>query len=96
MKLEIIPTVAGFGYSSGILAHDPNLAEGLPAETYLDAGDRATFSGGDVIALYPDFGARRWEMHGCAALVLTGPALEAVRRRLAERAADMAALAAAA
>ncbi len=31
LKLEIIPTVAGFGYSSGILAHDSNLAEGLPA-----------------------------------------------------------------
>ena len=31
LKLEIVPAVAGFGYSSGILAHDPNLAEGLPA-----------------------------------------------------------------
>lgn len=31
LNLEIIPTVANFGYSSGILAHDPNLAEGLPA-----------------------------------------------------------------
>ena len=31
LDLEIIPTVANFGYSSGILAHDPNLAEGLPA-----------------------------------------------------------------
>ncbi|MBC7965923.1 MAG: hypothetical protein H7Z17_08360, partial [Fuerstia sp.] len=31
LKLEVIPTIAGFGYSSGILAHDPNLAEGLPA-----------------------------------------------------------------
>lgn len=30
-KLEVIPAVCGFGYSSGILAHDPNLAEGLPA-----------------------------------------------------------------
>lgn len=30
LKLEIVPTVAGFGYSSGILAHDPNLAEALP------------------------------------------------------------------
>ena len=30
LELEIIPTVCGFGYSSGILAHDPNLAEGLP------------------------------------------------------------------
>lgn len=29
-KLEVIPAVCGFGYSSGILAHDPNLAEGLP------------------------------------------------------------------
>jgi len=28
--LEIIPAVAGFGYSSGILAHNPNLAEALP------------------------------------------------------------------
>jgi hypothetical protein len=30
LELKIIPTVCGFGYSSGILAHDPNLAEGLP------------------------------------------------------------------
>jgi hypothetical protein len=29
-RMEIIPAVAGFGYSSGILAHDPNLAEALP------------------------------------------------------------------
>lgn len=31
LHLEIIPAVAPFGYSEGILAHDPNLAEGLPA-----------------------------------------------------------------
>jgi hypothetical protein len=30
LKLEIIPAVASIGYSSGILAHDPNLAEGIP------------------------------------------------------------------
>jgi hypothetical protein len=30
LKLEIIPTVMSFGYSDGILAHDPNLAEALP------------------------------------------------------------------
>ena len=71
--------------------HDVILAEGLPAETYLDAGDRATFAGGAVIALYPDFAARRWEMKGCAAMVLTGPVLEGVRRRLAARAAMQAA-----
>ena len=32
LKLEIIPTVMSFGYSDGILAHDPNLAEGLPVK----------------------------------------------------------------
>ena len=30
LKLEVIPAVCSFGYSSGILAHDPNLAEALP------------------------------------------------------------------
>ena len=28
--IELIPTVFSIGYSNGILAHDPNLAEGLP------------------------------------------------------------------
>jgi hypothetical protein len=31
LDLEVIPAVAPFGYSEGILTHDPNLAEGLPA-----------------------------------------------------------------
>lgn len=30
LEIEIIPTVAPFGYSDGLLAHDPNLAEGIP------------------------------------------------------------------
>jgi hypothetical protein len=30
LGIEIIPTVAPFGYSDGLLAHDPNLAEGMP------------------------------------------------------------------
>jgi hypothetical protein len=29
-KIEIIPAVFSIGYSNGILAHDPNLAEGMP------------------------------------------------------------------
>ena len=32
LELELIPTVASFGYSDGILAHDPNLAEGIPVK----------------------------------------------------------------
>jgi T5SS/PEP-CTERM-associated repeat protein len=59
--------------------HDVVLAEGLPAETYLDTGDRAKFEGGRVTRLFPDFSARIWEIEGCAPLVLTGPRLEKAR-----------------
>ena len=30
LGMELIPAIGSFGYSAGILAHDPNLAEGLP------------------------------------------------------------------
>ena len=70
--------------------HDLLLAEGLPAETYLDAGGRAMFdNGGAVVTLHADFASRVWESRGCAPVKLVGPELEAVRRRLAERAARM-------
>lgn len=39
LGLEIIPCVFPIGYSSGLLAHDPNLAEGLPAEAIFQATD---------------------------------------------------------
>jgi Hint domain len=61
--------------------HSVLLAEGLAAESYLEAGDRGNFAnGGGVVALYPDFAALRWEAQGCAPLVVTGPELEAARR----------------
>ncbi len=63
--------------------HDVLLANGMPAESYLDTGDRSKFSNGGVIVLHPDFSARAWEMQGCAPLVQTGPVLAAVRKRLA-------------
>jgi collagen type I alpha len=57
------------------------VAEGLAAESYLEAGDRANFAnGGGVVALYPDFATLRWEAQGCAPLVVTRPELEAARR----------------
>ena len=63
--------------------HDVMLANGMPAESFLDTGNREQFiNGGDVVALHPDFSARLWEMNGCAPLVLTGPVLEKARRRL--------------
>lgn len=30
LGMELVPAIGAFGYSAGILAHDPNLAEGLP------------------------------------------------------------------
>jgi T5SS/PEP-CTERM-associated repeat protein/autotransporter passenger strand-loop-strand repeat protein len=65
-----------------LACHDVVLAEGLPTETYLDTGDRAKFSGGGVTALHPDFTARTWEMSAVAPLIVTGPELVAVRRRV--------------
>jgi autotransporter passenger strand-loop-strand repeat protein len=63
--------------------HDIVLAEGLPAETYLDLGNRGAFSnGGGARALHPSFGRAIWERRGCAELILGGPVLERVRARL--------------
>ncbi len=67
--------------------HDVLLAEGLPAESFLNGGDRSAFSnGGSVVQAHPDFNVLTWEAEGCAPLVVTGPILDAVRSRLARRA----------
>ena len=70
--------------------HDVVLAEGLPVESYLDTGDRASFGGsGDVVALFPAWGGeardvvRIMEAVGYAPLHVTGPVVEALKRRLA-------------
>jgi hypothetical protein len=63
--------------------HDVLLAEGLPAESYLDTGDRTNFAnGGAVVTLHPTWGDT-WELEGCAPLVVRGALLDAIRRRLA-------------
>jgi hypothetical protein len=72
-------------------AHDVILAEGLTVESYLDVGDRADFSDGDTVRLFPEFGARlapdaalAWEAHGAAPLVMAGGQLTSVRRVVAK------------
>ena len=69
--------------------HAVILAEGLPVESYLDTGDRANFSGGDPIRLFPDFAARfhpntaaLWETRGAAPLVMTGSTIDNIRRKV--------------
>ncbi len=66
--------------------HDILLAEGLPAESYLDTGDRATFeNAAGAIVLHPDFARWAWDGQACAELKVIGPELDAVRAKLAQR-----------
>jgi hypothetical protein len=61
--------------------HDVLLAEGLPAESYLETGGRAAFAnGGRTVAMHLTFAPHVWETAGCAPLILTGPALNEARR----------------
>jgi len=56
------------------------LAEGLPAERFLDMRDGSNYANrAGLMRLYPDYSARMWEAFGCARLVVTGPELEAAR-----------------
>ena len=68
--------------------HDVLFAEGLPAESLVPGGGRASFENGDgPVSLHPDFHSLAWEAEGCAPLIVTGPVLDRVRGQLAERAA---------
>jgi Hint domain len=69
--------------------HDVLLAEGLPTESYLDAGARRAFANCDgTIQLNPEFAPPQddhgalWDAKGYAPLIVTGELLERVRRRL--------------
>jgi hypothetical protein len=63
--------------------HEVVLAEGLPVETYLDVGNRANFANNPgAVALHPDFWWLTWEAKGYAPLVVTGPRIARVRRKI--------------
>jgi hypothetical protein len=72
--------------------HDAVLAEGMPAESFLDTGNRRQFDGSNIYSLFPaktpdpDAALRVWAERGCAPLLLAGPILAALHRRLRERA----------
>ena len=69
--------------------HDILLAEGLPAESYLDTGNRETFeNGGAPIMLHPDFAARERpgsRRESCAPLLRDDALAECIWRDLAAR-----------
>ena len=68
--------------------HDVVLAQGLPAESFLDMRDGSNDANRPgPVRLYPDFSARMWEAFGCARLIVTGPELAATRELVKRRAA---------
>ena len=71
--------------------HSVVLAEGLPAETYLDTGNRSFFdNAGAALVLHPEFhintAFRRWNTDSCAPLAITPAEIEPTWHRLAARA----------
>lgn len=69
--------------------HGVIYANGTPAETYLDTGNRASFENNEVsnvIDLHPDFGAGGRERFSCAPFLTHGPLVESVRSGLLARA----------
>jgi hypothetical protein len=72
--------------------HDVLLAQGLPAESFLDVKDGSDYANGaGVIRLCVDVSAGMWEAFGCAKLVVTGPELAAARALVGHFAGDRAA-----
>lgn len=67
--------------------HGVLLAEGLPAESYLDTGNRGAFANaGAMVMAHPDFARSVWAERGCAPLVTEGPVSDLVYRRLVAQA----------
>jgi hypothetical protein len=71
--------------------HAVLLAEGLPAESYLDTGNRGLFAGtAGVRALHADLaGAAAWDARACAPLLLGGARVRAAHGAVLARAAAL-------
>jgi hypothetical protein len=66
-------------------AHDIILAEGLPAESYLDCGNRTGFAnGGAYVEAHPDFLPKHWA-ETCLPLMKEGPEVAATKAGLIAR-----------
>lgn len=66
------------------------LAEGVPAETYVDTGNRSMFQNAAEVAMNPDFGPAkgRPQIVGIK-IIQQGPVVEAIRKQLLARAEKM-------
>jgi collagen type I alpha len=87
-----VPTQRVTYHHIELAQHDVLLAEGLPAESFLDMRDGSNYANRPgPVRLYPDFSARMWEAFGCARLVVTGPEFSAARLLVASSVAQHAA-----
>ncbi|HQT59766.1 Hint domain-containing protein, partial [Acidiphilium sp.] len=74
-------------YHVELLSHAILLAENMPAESYLDTGNRQAFeNGGVAIALHPEFAQPLREAASCAAFAEHGAIVEQVRMQILDRA----------
>ncbi|MBB5760526.1 hypothetical protein HNR01_000121 [Methylorubrum rhodesianum] len=80
-SLARMPATAVTYWHVELDAHDILLAEGLPAESYLDLGSRPWFAGSDAPLHDPEFAATNAPGR-CRPLAVEGPVVEAERRRL--------------
>jgi hypothetical protein len=79
-----IPTDRVTYYHLELLQHDVLLAQGLPAESFLDLRDGSNYADRPgPTRLYPDHSARMWEAFACAPLIVTGSKLAAARALVA-------------
>ncbi|WP_284947090.1 Hint domain-containing protein [Acidisoma cladoniae] len=87
-----VEVVTAHYYHVELPAHAVVLAEGLPAESYLDTGDRNAFFGSRSTDLYPAWGSEAQDIAlvmdalGYAPLRVAGPEIERLRKHLAARA----------
>jgi hypothetical protein len=72
-------------YHIELAEHDVIYAEGVAAETYVDCGNRGMFQNASEFRLL-DRGESKSQWTYCAPLVTSGPELQEVRLRIAERA----------
>jgi len=80
-----VPTHAVQYWHVELASHDVILAEGVPAETYLDTGNRSAFvDGGAFLDLHPDFQPKHWS-DTCYPLALSGPAVTRAKQLLLDR-----------
>ncbi|MCW8306871.1 Hint domain-containing protein [Acidiphilium sp. PA] len=73
-------------YHVELAHHAVLLAEGCPAESYLETGNRGAFVNGETtLILHPDFAQRKRETQGCAPFAEFGTIVEAVRAEILAR-----------